>query len=58
MGCGAIFGPVPWSDGAISAITRQLELHVKAEHPLEESHGMSDKDKVSVDKTSQAYKEI
>ena len=34
----------------------QLELYVKAEHPLEESHGMSDKDKVSIDKTSQAYK--
>ena len=37
---------------------RQLELHVKAEHPLEEIHGMSDKDKVSVDKTSQAYKNL
>ena len=36
----------------------QLELYVKAEHPLEESHGMSDKDKVSIDKTSQAYKTL
>ena len=34
----------------------QLELYVKAEHPLEESHWVSDKDKVSIDKTSQAYK--
>ena len=36
----------------------RLELYVKAEHPLEESHGMSDKDKVSIDKTSQAYKTL
>ena len=31
---------------------------MKAEHPLEESHGMSDKDKVSIDKTPQAYKTL
>ena len=41
----------------LMALSR-LELYVKAEHPLEESHGMSDKDKVSIDKTSQAYKTL
>ena len=41
----------------LMALSR-LESYVKAEHPLEESHWVSDKDKVSIDKTPQAYKTL